>query len=149
MKGRNKTEDLKKLADAFYKNLEITPWEFGGIGLDPKRPFGNSSVCESMLEIIGWKKEGNDGYETCYADYQIDYVYNLYRDLIPFLRKNWRIYLKENEKVAETKVRNLEKEKFREKERAVGFLKDIFEALDKPAKELIDLLYNLRYKWDN
>jgi len=42
--NRNKTEDLTKLAEAFYENLEITPWEFGGIGLDPKRPFGNSDV---------------------------------------------------------------------------------------------------------
>lgn len=145
---RDKTEDLEKLANAFYRNLEITPWEFGGIGLDPKRPFGSSDVCQSMLKIIGWKKEGRDGYGTCYADYQIDYVYDLYKkDLIPFLRKNWLIYKKENEKTAETKVRRMEKEEWKRKERAIAFLQDIFEALDKPVKEFIDLLYNLHYRW--
>jgi hypothetical protein len=41
---RNINEDLMKLANAFFDNLQINNCEFGGIGLNYKRPFGNSNV---------------------------------------------------------------------------------------------------------
>lgn len=43
---------LDKLAIAFFKNLEVGRSEFGSIGLDAKRPFGNSSVEYDVLKII-------------------------------------------------------------------------------------------------
>ena len=86
---RDINADLSKLADAFFDNLEIDNCEYGGIGLDSKRPFGNSSVECDMLEIIGIKAEircPNCGYE--YSQEQYDYVRDLYHEkLIPFLRE--------------------------------------------------------------
>ena len=147
MARRNQKDDLKKLADAFYKNLEITPWEFGGIGLDPKRPFGNSDSCRNMLKIIGWKPEGKNEDEP-YTEKQVDYVYNLYpKRLIPFLQKNWKIYTGASMSVAETAVKRIENDRRLRIDRAVHVLTDIFESLNKPARELISQLYHLNYDW--
>jgi len=88
--NRNEINDLSKLAKAFFDNLEIDNCEFGGIGLDSKRPFGSSDVESDMLEIIGWQMEGNDGYDDCYSSEQRQYVHELYHQkLIPFLQKEW------------------------------------------------------------
>ena len=88
---RNEKLDLEKLANAFFEELHIVNCEYGGIGLDSKRPFGNSSVENDMLEIIGWEEEGDDGEDKCYASYQRDYVNELYSvKLIPFLREGWK-----------------------------------------------------------
>ena len=87
---RDKQVDLKRLADAFFENLEIDNCEFGGIGVDSKRPFGNSDVVSDILEIIGWEPEGDDGHGACYASFQNEYAYSLYHEhLIPFLREQW------------------------------------------------------------
>lgn len=87
---RNEDDDLKILADAFYAELTMLDWEYGGIGLDPKRPFGNSDVEDDMLELLDWDQEGDDGDGPCYSSAQIDYVSGLYKEkLIPYLRKCW------------------------------------------------------------
>jgi hypothetical protein len=80
---------LKLLGNAFFKNLQVdTSCEFGSIGLDSKRPFGNSSVEIDILEIIKAKPEGEDG---CYSDEQYHYARDLYFEkLIPFLKKTWQ-----------------------------------------------------------
>ena len=79
--------DLRALAKAFFENLQIDNCEYGGIGLDSKRPFGNSSVCRDMLEIIGWEPDGDE-----YAEYQEEYVDTLYKEkLIPWLRQHWEV----------------------------------------------------------
>jgi phage-related minor tail protein len=79
-------QHLFKLADAFFDNLEIDNVEFGGIGLDSKRPFGNSCVTDDILEIIGVEEPNENGY----TDTQRDYADRLYREeLIPFLREKW------------------------------------------------------------
>jgi hypothetical protein len=53
---RDIQSDLKKLADAFFKNLAFYgSCEFGCIGLDCKRPFGNSNPEQDILNIIGWE----------------------------------------------------------------------------------------------
>ncbi len=94
---RDKEQDLKRLAIAFFKNLMVDNCEYGGIGLDNKRPFGNSSVEYDMLEIIGWDMEGDDGYEKCYSSKQREYVHDLYfNDLIPYLRDKCLKYFQEN-----------------------------------------------------
>lgn len=89
---RNKEKDLKKLANAFYKNLLFDDsCEYGYVGLDCKRPFGNSDVESDILEIIKWEPIGDDGYEPCYSSKQLEYARDLYvADLIPYLKKQWR-----------------------------------------------------------
>jgi len=79
--------DLKKLANAFFKNLQIDNAEFGAIGLDPKRPFGNSYVEGDILKIIGhepiykdeWSREQEEYARTLY-----------YKHLIPYLCSQWQ-----------------------------------------------------------
>ena len=87
---RNEQQDLKILADAFFAGLTILEWEYGGIGIDPKRPFGNSDVEADMLEMLEWEPEGDDGDGPCYSSKQRYYVDGLYRKkLIPYLREQW------------------------------------------------------------
>jgi hypothetical protein len=88
---RNLEADCHELADAFFENLQFDgSCEYGSIGTDCKRPFGNSFVEGDILEIIGWAKEGNDGDGPCFAPWQIDYARDLYCiHLIPFLQKEW------------------------------------------------------------
>jgi hypothetical protein len=87
---RDEQKDLKRLADAFFAELCMLEWEYGGIGLDPKRPFGNSDVDADMLELLDMEPEGDDGDGPCFSSTQRDYVADLYREkLIPYLRKRW------------------------------------------------------------
>jgi len=93
---RNEREDLEKLANAVIENLEYNDMcEYGSIGVDCKRPFGNSDVEADMLEIIGWEMEGDDGEDACYSSTQRDYVRTLYMEkLAQFIKDMWfdRIY---------------------------------------------------------
>lgn len=87
---RNAESDLKILADAFFNSLRITNCEYGGIGLDCKRPFGNSDVDRDILRMIGAKPAGAEGYYEEFSDEQRDYARSLYHTkLIPYLRKKW------------------------------------------------------------
>ena len=88
---RNEQEDLKKLASAFYKEICFDDsCEYGSIGTDCKRPFGNSDVEEDILTIIGWGSDGS------YSHEQIEYAKKLYCELlVPFLKEQWRIYISE------------------------------------------------------
>lgn len=93
---RNEKEDLKKLASAFFDELTIVHIEYGGIGLDPKRPFGNSDVEADILEIIEWEPEQQDDNSwsweggACYSTAQRDYARILYTEkLIPCLKDFW------------------------------------------------------------
>lgn len=84
-------EDLAKLADAFFEYLSYEPGcEYGSVGLNCKRPFGNSDVEGDILEIIGAKPQGDDGEEECWASHQREYAASLYKEhLVPYLRKRW------------------------------------------------------------
>jgi hypothetical protein len=87
------TKDLNALEQAFWENVERQDdCEYGSIGLDCKRPFGNSYVQGDILEIIGKKPKNEDeGFtdEDCqYADY-------LYTNLADFMRAK---YLKKKRK---------------------------------------------------
>jgi len=75
---------LALLADAFYENLRIDNCEFGGIGLDCKRPFGNSNVEYDILEIIGIDPtiENEEEWEA-YARY----LY--FKKLVPYLKDRY------------------------------------------------------------
>jgi hypothetical protein len=90
---RDRIADLDKLSEAFFENLEReSRCEYGGWGLDDKRPFGNSSVAEDILEIIGWEPEGEDPYDgrTTYSYAQKEYAHALYDDLGDHLRRRWK-----------------------------------------------------------
>lgn len=80
-----KREDMEKLERAFFKNLQRNDCEYGGIGLDDKRPFGNSFVAGDILEIIGEQKDDVDGW----TEEQLDYADWLYDKLIPWLQKKY------------------------------------------------------------
>lgn len=87
---RDETKDLETLADAFFSSLIISQYEYGGIGVDPKRPFGNSDVEGDMLELLACEPEGDDGDGPCWSSMQRGYVTDLYQGkLIPFLRAQW------------------------------------------------------------
>jgi hypothetical protein len=86
----DKQSDLAKLAQAFFDNLQIDNCEYGAIGVDCKRPFGNSDVESDILEIIGQQPEGDDGHDVCWSSKQREYAETLYRsELIPHLRSRW------------------------------------------------------------
>lgn len=88
--NRNVEEDLELLADAFFENLEISNVEYGGIGLDPKRPFGNSDARGDILEIIGMEPTELGKMYNEYSKAQLEYADDLYFEkLIPFLRERW------------------------------------------------------------
>jgi hypothetical protein len=90
MTTRNKAADTKILAEAFFNALQIDDCEYGGIGLDSKRPFGNSDVDADILEMIGAEPEGDDGESECWSSHQRDYARSLYHEeLIPFLKEVW------------------------------------------------------------
>jgi len=89
---RNVEADCRKLASAFFENLQFDDrCEYGSLGTDCKRPFGNSSVEADILKIIGWKPEGDDGDGACFASWQKEYANDLFQvKLIPFLQKEWK-----------------------------------------------------------
>jgi hypothetical protein len=88
---RDEQKDLKTLADAFFAELFVSDVEYGGIGLDPKRPFGNRSVEHDMLELLDAEPEGDDGEDECFSSEQREYVRDLYHNkLIPYLRSRWQ-----------------------------------------------------------
>ena len=82
---------MKLLAQAFFDNLERRDIEYGGWGLDDKRPFGNSLVEPDLAEIIGWNRDeiwepgGNGDFDLNKADY----LHDLYSDLGPYLKFKW------------------------------------------------------------
>ena len=89
---RDTNADLAKLADAFFRNLEYDPdCEYGSIGVNCKRPFGNSDVEGDILEIIGAVMEGNDGEDDCWSRHQRQYAASLYQEqLVPYLQAEWK-----------------------------------------------------------
>ena len=78
---------LNKLADAFFKNLIFdSGTEFGYVGLDCKRPFGNSYVEGDILKIIELPEPENG-----FTEEQEQYARILYCEkLIPYLKGMWR-----------------------------------------------------------
>lgn len=78
--------DMNKLEQAFFQNLKFVDGDYtqGGIGLDCKRPFGNSNVEGDILEIVG-ASCGEDGW----SDEQYDYAQELYRALISHLQRKY------------------------------------------------------------
>lgn len=84
--GLERKQHLFKLADAFFDNLQYDSVEYGGLGLDGKRPFGNSYVQGDILEIVGIEPlTDEEGYNRAQEDYADD----LYGFLAEFLNEKW------------------------------------------------------------
>lgn len=60
------TEEHIKLLRAAYIGWDTT--EFGAPCIDPKRPFGNSSVVRQIHQILGWPIPSGDSARECYFD---------------------------------------------------------------------------------
>jgi hypothetical protein len=87
--NRCKSEHLLLLEKAFFQNLQRDNCEYGAIGVDCKRPFGNSDVEGNILEIIGAEMDGDDGEDPCWSSAQRDYAALLYDNLIPWLQAKY------------------------------------------------------------
>jgi hypothetical protein len=84
-----KPEDMLKLEKAFFQNLQRDNCEYGGIGIDCKRPFGNSDVEGDILELIGATPAGDDGYSECWSRAQHEYAAAMYDGLIKWLQEKY------------------------------------------------------------
>ena len=84
-----KDGDMLKLEKAFFRNLQRDTCEYGAIGVDCKRPFGNSDVEADILELIGLQMAGDDGDSECWSSTQRKYAAEMYDGLIPWLQKKY------------------------------------------------------------
>ena len=89
MKQVEQQAHLLKLADKFFDNLIFEhSAEYGYVGLDAKRPFGNSWVEGDILKLIGIRQPKGG-----YTEDQERYARKLYcEELIPYLKKKWKEY---------------------------------------------------------
>ena len=77
---------VKALANAVMHALDYDDVEFGGIGIDSKRPFGSSTVEIDILEIIGLEPDDGD----FYSDELLDYAAELYRNhVLSYIKDKW------------------------------------------------------------
>lgn len=88
MKDRDREGDMRKLAGAFFKYLDHDQDnEYGAIGVDSKRPFGNSDVEGDILRIIGVDVDSENEQED--EEYR-EYAASLYNGLVDWLREFWK-----------------------------------------------------------
>lgn len=86
----DKIEHLERLTLCFFANIEQHhDGEYGSIGLDSKRPFGNSDVEGDILEIIDAKMEGDDGEDACWSSKQREHAAGFYDELPTFLQQKY------------------------------------------------------------
>jgi len=76
------------LTQAFFENMTRSDCEYGGWGLDCKRPFGNSFVEGDIADIIGVSLPDYDSSPLEY-EAMISYLGSLYDDLGEFLYLKW------------------------------------------------------------
>lgn len=89
--NRDLDNDVDTIADAVIAGLFIDNCEYGAIGLDPKRPFGNSDVEGDMLELLDCDPEGDDGEVECWSSEQREYVRDIYhRHVIGRIQEVWK-----------------------------------------------------------
>lgn len=84
-----KPHHMEILEQEFFRNLERNDWEYGGIGVDCKRPFGNSDVEADILKMIGQVPAGDDGHDLCWSSKQREYAAAMYDNLIPWLKNKY------------------------------------------------------------
>ena len=91
MDRRNLAADIDVIAAAVIDALFVDTCEYGAIGVDAKRPFGNSDVEGDMLQLLGCKPDGNDGEDECWSSQQREYVRDIYRRrVIPRIQETWK-----------------------------------------------------------
>ncbi len=90
--GEIKSKDMEKLERAFFENLQRDNCEYGAIGIDCKRPFGNSDVEGDILEMIGAVMNGDDGNDKCWSSKQREYAKEMYDNLITWLKNKYLYY---------------------------------------------------------
>lgn len=78
-------EALKKLAKELSWYWDDC--ETGAPAIDPKRPYGNSSVASDVLEILGMTPEGDDGDGPCWSSAQRTWALELHKDMLPYLKE--------------------------------------------------------------
>ena len=83
-------DHMKILAAAFFENLRRDDCEYGGIGVNSKRPFGNSSVEFDIAEIIGFDSDRLMDEDGNYDEDLRWYLNDLYSDLIFYLPYMWK-----------------------------------------------------------
>ena len=86
-----KERHLELLTAAFWENLTFNEgsW-YGYVGLEDKRPFGNSNVEDSICDIIGLVPNTDEFGLIDYTTEQLKYAGKLYReDLIPYLKAKY------------------------------------------------------------
>ena len=81
-----KQKDMLKLEKVFFQNLQRDDCEYGAIGIDCKRPFGNSDVEGDILELIGATPKGDDGE---WGSEQLAYASAMYDGLIDWLQTKY------------------------------------------------------------
>ena len=86
-----KERHLELLAAAFWENLTFSEGScYGYVGLEDKRPFGNSNVEDSICDIIGLVPNTDEFGLIDYTTEQLKYAGKLYReDLIPYLKAKY------------------------------------------------------------
>jgi hypothetical protein len=80
---------MEILEKAFFDNLQRDNCEYGAIGVDCKRPFGNSDVEADILEMLKFPFEGDDGDSKCWSRGQREYAAALYSHLPTWLRRKY------------------------------------------------------------
>ncbi len=80
---RNKEKDYLALEKKFWEHIGF---DSERIGLDMKRPFGNSDIIGSILRIIGGEETDDDGE---WSESQREYAEKLYAGLAGFLKKKY------------------------------------------------------------
>lgn len=93
--AKQKAEQLRLLAIAFYENMNVTHDECEPLGLPGKRPFGFSSYGACVCQIIGMAPEDSENGSAVWSDDQNDYGVDLLDNhLGPYLVKHGIEYFK-------------------------------------------------------
>lgn len=85
---RDYEDDMMVVADAFFDNLERDTSEYGAIGVNCKRPFGDGDVEGSILRML--EIEPPDVPDADWTAEQRRYVASLYDDLVDWLPRKWK-----------------------------------------------------------
>ena len=81
-----KQEHLRLLAKAWFSQLVWSDaYGYGGWMVDLHRPFGNSSVEEDILDLLGF--ETHEEFQDTYPFWETDYATELYKELGSYLKQ--------------------------------------------------------------
>lgn len=78
------TQEHLKLIERL--NWNWTDSEYGGLEIDPKKPFGNSYAEGDIAEILGWDAEGNEGLSERQEE-RAGLIYKELEEIIPQMLK--------------------------------------------------------------